>query len=111
MTLMFCSFSNQPLILRVYGTARAVHPRDADWAELLPLFPTFAGSRQIYDLSIARVQTSCGSGVPRMTLGAQRGLTELEPFYAEMGEDDVRDFWQRKNTESIDGFDTGIFGT
>lgn len=109
MTLMFCSFSEQPLILRVYGTARAVHPRDAEWAELLAMFPTLAGSRQIYDLSVDTVQTSCGTGVPTMTMGHQRGLEELEPYYAEMGEDGLRAYWQRKNTESIDGFATQIF--
>ena len=31
MTLMFCAFEGKPLILRLYGQARAVHPRDADW--------------------------------------------------------------------------------
>ena len=46
-----------------------------------------------------------------MSFNTQRGLEELEPFYADMGEEGVKDFWRRKNTESIDGFDTGIFGT
>lgn len=109
MTLMFCSFGDTPLILRVYGTARAIHPRDPDWTSLLSLFPIMAGSRQIYDLTVDSVQTSCGSGVPTMTQGQQRGLTELEPFFADMGEDGVRAFWQRKNVESIDGRPTGIF--
>ena len=27
MTLMFCSFEGKPLILRVYGKARSIHPR------------------------------------------------------------------------------------
>ena len=31
MTLMFCAFEGKPLILRLYGQDRAVHPRDADW--------------------------------------------------------------------------------
>ena len=108
MTLMFCSFTNKPLILRVYGSARAIHPRDEEWDDLIGLFPALAGSRQIYDLSIQSVQTSCGSGVPTMTVGRQRGLEELEPFFAEMGEDGVRDYWRRKNTESIDGLETGL---
>jgi len=108
MTLMFCSFSDKALILRVYGTAQAIHPRDAEWEEMLALFPTLAGSRQVYDLSIDTVQTSCGTGVATMAMGAQRGLEELEPFFSEMGEDGVRAYWQRKNTESIDGFATQI---
>jgi hypothetical protein len=32
MTLMFCAFEGEALILRVYGTARVIHPRDAEWA-------------------------------------------------------------------------------
>lgn len=109
MTLMFCSFSERALILRVYGSARAIHPRDAEWQELLGMFPSLAGSRQIYDLAIDSVQTSCGTGVPTMAMGQQRGLEDLEPYYAEMGEDGLRTYWQRKNTESIDGFATQIF--
>lgn len=110
MTLMFCSFTEKPLILRVYGTARAIYPRDGDWGDMLDLFPSLAGSRQIYDLSVESVQTSCGSGVPTMRMGDQRGLDELEPFFADMGADGVQDYWSRKNTKSIDGHPTGIFG-
>ena len=31
LTLMWCAFEGPPLILRVYGSAVAVHPRDEDW--------------------------------------------------------------------------------
>ena len=30
MTLMFCSFDKQPLIMRIYGSARLVYPRHSD---------------------------------------------------------------------------------
>ena len=33
MTVMFCSFDKQPLIMRLYGQAKAVHPRDGGWGE------------------------------------------------------------------------------
>ena len=39
MTIMFCSFDAKPLILRLYGTARAIHAGDAEWTDLLALFP------------------------------------------------------------------------
>ena len=64
MTLMWCSFSKQPMILRAYGTARAIHPRDADWPELAANFPEELGMRQIYDMKIEMVQKSCGYAVP-----------------------------------------------
>lgn len=116
MTLMFCAFEGDAMILRVYGKARVIHPRDASWADFVSTFPDLAGSRQVFDLSIDLVQTSCGTGVPLMTYKASRGETELLPFYADMGEfyadmgeDGVKDYWARKNTRTLDGKPTGIF--
>jgi Pyridoxamine 5'-phosphate oxidase len=109
MTLMFCAFEGTARILRLYGTAQTVHPRDEKWGGLHALFPEMAGARQIFLMDIDRVQTSCGTGVPLMAFKAGRGETELLPFYEAMSEDGVRQYWQRKNTQSIDGKDTGIF--
>ncbi|MEL7397606.1 MAG: pyridoxamine 5'-phosphate oxidase family protein [Pseudomonadota bacterium] len=109
MTLMFCAFEGAAQILRAYGQAKVIHPRDAEWDGLIGHFPKLAGSRQIFDLEIDRVQTSCGTGVPRMVFGKSRGEDELEPFFDELGADGVEDFWRRKNTETIDGRPTGIF--
>ena len=109
MTLMFMSISEKPLILRVYGTARAVHPRDDDWDDLISLFPTLGGSRQIFDVAVDKTTSSCGSGVPIMTVDAIRGDEELEPFYAAMTDEELTAYWDRKNTVSIDGYPTGIF--
>ena len=109
MTLMFMSIGDRPLILRVYGTARAVHPRDHDWDELIARFPTLGGSRQIFDLRVESTSSSCGSGVPIMTVESIRGDDELEPFYAAMSSEELHDYWSRKNTASIDGYPTHIF--
>jgi hypothetical protein len=108
MTLMFCAFTGEAMILRVYGHAKVVHPRDRAWNDLAGLFPPMAGSRQIFDLAIDLVQTSCGSGVPLMDFRAERGTGELLPFYETMGEEGMRDYWKRKNTISIDGKPTHI---
>ena len=108
MTLMFCAFDGDPLILRVYGEARAIHPHDADWAEASADFPPMAGSRQVFDLAIDLVQTSCGTGVPVMGYERDRGPEELLPFYDEMGPDGVRDYWRRKNAVSLEGRKTGV---
>ena len=64
MTLMFCSFEEKPLILRIYGTADTIHPRDKSWAELAQYFPDHPGARQIFNMSIDSAQTSCGYAVP-----------------------------------------------
>lgn len=107
MTLMFCAFDGDALIVRTYGNARTLYPRDAGWDELVQLFPVMAGSRQIFDMTIDLVQTSCGTGVPVMTCQGQRGPEELLPFYEEMGPDGVERYWARKNAVSIDGKITG----
>ena len=109
MTLMFCAFDGPALILRVYGTARVIHPRDPEWETAIAQFPVMAGSRQVFDLEIDLVQTSCGTGVPLMSFEGQRGGEELVPFFEELGQTGVEDFWRKKNVTSIDGRPTGIF--
>ena len=68
MTVMFCSFDKQPLIMRLYGRACATHPADEGWSGLAKLFPEHAGARQIFELELDLVQTSCGYAVPRYEL-------------------------------------------
>jgi hypothetical protein len=109
MTLMFCAFEGDALILRVYGQAKVYHPRNPDWQDMVTAFPEIAGSRQIFDLTVDLVQTSCGTGVPIMEYRKSRAEKELVPFYADMGEAGVQDFWRRKNTATIDGKPTGVF--
>ena len=109
MTLMFCAFEGNPMILRAYGQATTTHPRDAEWEEKVADFATLAGSRQIFDLRLDLVQTSCGSGVPVMRFVKNRGAEELVPYYEQMGLEGVIEYWKRRNTVSIDGMDTGIF--
>lgn len=109
MTLMFCAFEGDAMILRTYGSARAIHPRDESWEEAKSCFPAMAGARQVFDLDIDMVQISCGTGVPLMELRGQRGPEELLPFFEEMGEDGVEAFWRKKNLTSIDGAPTGLF--
>ncbi|MEM9755875.1 MAG: pyridoxamine 5'-phosphate oxidase family protein [Pseudomonadota bacterium] len=108
-TLMFCAFDGAALILRVYGRAKVIHPRDRQWDEAISGFPQLAGSRQIFDVEIDSVQTSCGTGVPVMTFQKDRADSELLPFYEDMGPDGVTAYWRKKNVETIDGFHTGLF--
>ena len=106
MTIMFCAFEGAPLILRLYGKARVVHPGDKDWNVLYALFNPLPGARQIFDLAIDRVQTSCGMGVPLYDYQDQRG--QLEPWAEKKGESGLLDYWALKNQTSIDGLPTHI---
>ncbi|MEL7098720.1 MAG: pyridoxamine 5'-phosphate oxidase family protein [Pseudomonadota bacterium] len=107
-TLMFAAFDGDPLILRVYGRGTVLHPRDVGWEAALAEFPPMAGSRQVIDVTIDGVQTSCGTGVPVMPFARDRVQDELLPFYEDMGPDGVRDYWRRKNLRTIDGYDTAL---
>ena len=109
MTLMWSSFDTTPMTLRAYGSATVVHPRDPQWSTLIATFPELGGSRQLFDLQIDHVATSCGTGVPVMALESIRADEALEPFYAEMSADELEAYWRRKNVSSIDGFETHLF--
>lgn len=105
-TLMFCAFEGDPLILRLYGHARALHPRDPEWSTLLPLFPNLNGARQIVDVAIDLVQTSCGMGVPLLDFKA--GRDQLEKWADKKGTQGIQAYWEEKNQISLDGKPTYI---
>ena len=44
MTIMFCSFDEKPLILRLYGKAKKYHPRDEKYKQYIKFFDEDAGS-------------------------------------------------------------------
>lgn len=95
------------MILRLYGGARVYHPRDPEWSELLPLFPALPGARQIIDVDVDLVQTSCGMGVPYYAFRGDR--EQLNEWAARKGEDGIRQYWEDRNRVTIDGKPTGIF--
>ncbi|NAS11849.1 pyridoxamine 5'-phosphate oxidase family protein [Poritiphilus flavus] len=109
MTLMFCAFDKKPLILRLYGTAKVHHQRDAEWKEHIGLFPEIPGARQLIDMQIELVQSSCGFGVPLMDYMGERHL--LDTWAQEKGEEGLLEYRKQKNTTSLDGHPTGIFET
>jgi len=106
MTLMFCAFEGEPLILRLYGQTSAVHPRDKDWEQLFALFPKITGARQIFDMRVDLVQTSCGAGVPYFDFVGERNA--LINWAEKKGPAGLEDYWREKNRISLDGKPTGI---
>ena len=102
-TIMMCNFEQPALILRIYGRGRPVLPQDADWAELAGHFTLLPGTRQIFDIAVESVQTSCGWGVPVMQLDTERET--LVKYHAQS--DPAK--WEAKmagRTSSIDGLPT-----
>jgi hypothetical protein len=108
MTLMWCSFTTRPLILRTYGTARTIKAGDKDWGEFAPHFPNHRSARQIYDLTVDLVQTSCGYAVPFMEYQSERDT--MQKWVDGKSDDDIRAYWVEKNQHTIDGKPTGVLG-
>lgn len=106
MTLMFCAFEGAPMILRAYGKAKTYHPRDPEFNQFIMEFPEIPGSRQIIDLHIELVQTSCGFAVPLLDFKSERQT--LEEWSIKKGEQGILDYQQEKNMRSLDGLETGL---
>lgn len=108
MTIMWCALEGPPRILRVYGEAQTIHPRDPDWAACEKLIPAETGSRQYYKMKIDLVQTSCGYAVPLYEYEGERDV--LRDWADKKGRNGVEDYWDEKNQTSIDGLPTGVLG-
>lgn len=106
MTMMWCSFDTNPLILRLYGRGRVVRRQDGEWAEWRQLFSALPGERQIIVLEIESVQTSCGYAVPQYAYQGERET--LERWVEKKGPVGLLDYWREKNQLSIDGLSSGL---
>ncbi|MES2625363.1 MAG: pyridoxamine 5'-phosphate oxidase family protein [Pseudomonadota bacterium] len=106
MTLMFCAFTDAALILRLYGTARVIHVTDPEWPELYAHFTPNPAPRQIFQMTVDLVQTSCGTAVPFFDYVEDR--EELNEWAAKKDEEGIRQYWLTRNELSVDGKDTGM---
>ena len=115
MTIMFCEFEAEPLIMRLFGSAKIYHPEEKPFTEIKAKFEnedlavfkqSFGdglGIRQMIELKIDLVQTSCGWGVPLMEY---KGNRDLLPKWAKAkGEEGIQKYWKEKNQVSIDGLE------
>ena len=107
MTIMFCSFDDNPLILRLYGQGEVINNKSDRFEELHSLFSDIPGERQIILLNIESVQTSCGFGVPVYEFKEERDT--LIDWATKKGRSRIEEYQQKKNLESIDGLPTKLF--
>ena len=99
-TIMFCAFDNPALIFRIYGKGRAILPQDTDWPAFAAHFALLPGTRQIFEVAIDQVQTSCGWGVPHMSFERER---ETLSKYHRQHDEASRAAKYAVRTQSIDG--------
>jgi len=104
-TIMFCSFTRNPLVLRLFGRTRNGAPGSALWEQFSGLFGAYPGARQIIAIDIDSAQTACGFGVPEMTL--KRSRPTLSDYWRAKGEAGTADYRNENNRVSIDGLPTG----
>jgi hypothetical protein len=105
-TIMFCSFDAKPLILRLYCRGDVVRPRDPNWNELVAKFTQMPGQRQIIELHVQSLQTSCGFAVPRYALLEDRQT--LAEYAIKKGPEGIQKYWRDNNRKTIDGLETRI---
>ena len=70
------------------------------------LFDEQPGARQIFELNVDFVQTSCGMAVPYYDYVGER--EQLTNWAVKQGEQGIKEYWQEKNQRSIDDLATHI---
>ena len=71
-----------------------------------PALPPLPGARQIFDVTLDLVQTSCGMAVPYLSYTGDREL--LNEWAGKKGEEGLRQYWAEKNQLSLDDIQTNI---
>lgn len=100
-TLMFCSFTRNSRILRLFGTGRTVRPDDAEFPSLLAHFGRdHAGVRGAIVIDVQRIADACGYAVPYYELADERPV--LDKTLAAMTDEKFAGLVER-NQHSIDG--------
>ena len=106
LTIMFCAFDGDPVILRLYGQGRSHLRGGAGYAALKPHFVKMPGARQIVTLDVDLVATSCGMAVPYFDYREER--KNLARHWTRLGLDGLRKYWGKKNMTSLDGLPTHL---
>lgn len=99
--LMFCSFSERPLILRLHGSGTVLEKDDAEFADLLPLFPEIPGVRAIIKMAVERIADSCGWGVPQFEFKGERDT--YFKYAQHIGDEGIQKAQSASNLRSLDG--------
>ncbi|APT11771.1 pyridoxamine 5'-phosphate oxidase [Mycobacterium avium subsp. hominissuis] len=100
-TVMFCSFTRNSRILRLFGTGRVIRPDDAEFADLITHFgDRHAGIRAIIVVNVERIADACGFAVPYYELVDERPVLNA---YHHKASDEAYTRLINRNRRSIDG--------
>lgn len=105
-TFMFCSFSEKPNILRLYGKGFTALPGTEDWDVYAKEFTIYPSTRQIIVADIDLVQTSCGFGVPMFEYTGERSI-HFE-WAEKKGREGLVQYMKEHNLKSLDSLPTNL---
>ncbi|KAG0274570.1 hypothetical protein BGZ96_004194 [Linnemannia gamsii] len=109
LTIMFMAFEGAPKILRLFGRGHVCRVDTPEYNRLYtthyhgssPDFETLQGKRSIIVISIEKVGTSCGFGVPYYEYKENRPT--LLNYWGKKTEEKVVEYWAKENKQSVDG--------
>jgi hypothetical protein len=100
-TIMFCSFTRNSRILRLFGTGRVVRPDDVEFDSLSTHFGSLPpGLRAAIVIDVERIADACGYAVPYYDLVDERPV--LADHFTKASDEKFADLVGR-NQQSIDG--------
>jgi Pyridoxamine 5'-phosphate oxidase len=100
-TVMFCSFTRNSRLLRLFGTGRVIRPDDSEFADLSTHFgDQHAGTRTVIVVDVERIADACGFAVPYYELVDERPV--LDAAHRKVTDDQYARLLNR-NLRSIDG--------
>ncbi|WP_067686553.1 pyridoxamine 5'-phosphate oxidase family protein [Nocardia jejuensis] len=101
-TLMFCSFTRNSRILRLFGTGRVVRPDDPEFPDLRTHFGLdHPGIRAAIVIDVQRIADACGYSVPYFELIGERPV--LDAHHAKQPDEKFARRIAGDNSHSIDG--------
>lgn len=99
--LLFCAFEGLPKILRLHGRVEAIEPHQPGFEQLAAHFPRYTAARSVLRVTVQRVATSCGYGIPFYDYVGQR---ETLPKWGQArSAEELRAYRLEHNQLSIDG--------
>jgi len=109
LTVMFGAFEGPPLILRLYGRGRVLPRGGGEYEALLSTRfggDEHIGARQMIQLDVRTVQSSCGYAVPNLVFRAER--PGLDAWAEKKGDEGLVAYRAEHNQLSVDGLPTGF---
>jgi len=107
MTLMFCAYEGDPLIIRVYAKVKVIQEKDEQWDSYIGEFGQQSGARQVFELQVESVNSSCGWGVPLYEYKGQR--EKLAGYLENSSKEEQVKYMKQNNQFSFDGKETKLF--